>query len=41
MKKDAEQYELARKGKLSIKTEYGPTGGVTTIVEQDGRPIHH
>lgn len=41
MKKEAEQYEKARKGKLSVKTEFGPGGGVSTVVDLDGLPIHH
>ena len=41
MKKEAEWYEKARKGKLSVKTEFGPTGGVSTVIDVDGLPIHH
>lgn len=41
MKRDAEQFEKAKRGTLSVRTEFGPGGGVTTSVDFGGLPIHH
>lgn len=41
MKREAEQLERAKRGTVSVRTEFGPGGGVTTSIDFGGVPIHH